>query len=373
MQRFDIAVVGAGISGASVAARLARAGKHVALLDMESQAGYHTTGRSAAIFAPSYGPAVIRALARASQSFFETPPEGFSETPLLSPRLIMMLARADQQAALDGLSAQLGDDPTISVVDEPALRAINPLVRAGYANGALLDRAGQDIDVNALHRGFLRQLTAASGTILLNAEVHTMTRQQSIWTLNTKAGEVEAEIVVNAAGAWADKLGQMAQAEHIRLLPKRRTAMMITAPRELTPDFPMTIDIEEQFYLKPETGRLLISPADETLSYPCDAQPEELDIAICVDRIEKAFDLSVRRIESKWAGLRSFVADGTPVAGFSQRVDGFYWLAGQGGYGIQTAPALSAYAACEILGEAPAAELALAGVDPKDLMVTRLS
>ena len=145
MQRFDIALVGAGIAGASVAARLARAGKHVALLDMESQAGYHTTGRSAAIFAPSYGPAVIRALARASQSFFETPPEGFSETPLLSPRLIMMLARADQQAALDGLSAQLGDDPTISVVDEPALRAINPLVRAGYSNGALLDRAGQDI------------------------------------------------------------------------------------------------------------------------------------------------------------------------------------------------------------------------------------
>ena len=228
MQRFDIAVVGAGIAGASVAARLARAGKHVALLDMESQAGYHTTGRSAAIFAPSYGPAVIRALARASQSFFETPPEGFSETPLLSPRLIMMLARADQQAALDGLSAQLGDDPTISVVDEPALRAINPLVRAGYANGALLDRAGQDIDVNALHRGFLRQLTAASGTIQLKAEVHAMTRQQSIWTLNTKAGEVEAEIVVNAAGAWGSARGRAGLSRRRSKGPYGYTFVLIT-------------------------------------------------------------------------------------------------------------------------------------------------
>jgi len=373
MQSFDIAVIGAGIAGASVAARLTQAGKRVVLCEMENQAGYHTTGRSAAIFAPTYGPTVIRALARASQSFFENPPEKFSDGPLFSPRQIMMISRADQTAALDKLIAQIGDDPTVSVVDEPGLREINPLVRKGYASAAFLDHAGQEIDVSALHQGFLRQFKSGGGTVMLKTEVLALAQHSSHWRITTKDRDIEAGIVVNAAGAWADKLGQMVEAEHIGLLPKRRTAAMIAAPHKLGPDFPMTIDIEEQFYIKPDAGRLLISPADETLSAPCDAQPEELDIAICVDRIEKAFDLSVRRIESKWAGLRSFVADGAPVTGFSQRVDGFYWLAGQGGYGIQTAPALSAYAACEILGEAPAAELALAGVDPNDLMVTRLS
>lgn len=372
-QTFDIAVIGAGIAGASVAARLAMAGKRVAVLEMESQAGYHTTGRSAAVFAPNYGPRVIRALARASRPFYESPPQGFSEAPLFSPRLILMLARADQRGALDALLAQVGDDPEVSVLDEAAMRQINPLIRKGYSEAGMVDHAGQDIDVGGLHQGFLRQFKNGDGAMMLKSEVHGLERVRDVWQIDTKAGRIEAGVIVNAAGAWADVVGEMAGAETIGLTPKRRTAAIVAGPSGIdATHFPITIDVEEQFYLKPDAGRLLISPADETPSAPCDAQPEELDIAICVDRIETAFDLSVKRIEHEWAGLRSFVSDGSPVAGFSKRADGFYWLAGQGGYGIQTVPALSEFAATQIMGQVLPDHLLEQGIDAGDMAVDRL-
>lgn len=372
-QTFDIAVIGAGIAGASVAARLAMAGKRVVVLEMESQAGYHTTGRSAAVFAPNYGPRVIRALARASRPFYEAPPQGFSETPLFSPRLILMLARADQRGALDRLLAQSGDDPLVLQLNEAEMRQINPLIREGYGAAGMVDRAGQDIDVGGLHQGFLRQFKSVDGAMMLKSEVLGMERVGDVWQIATKAGQIAAGVVVNAAGAWADVVGEMAGAETIGLTPKRRTAAIVAGPSGIdATHFPITIDINEQFYLKPDAGRLLISPADETPSAPCDAQPEELDIAICVDRIETAFDVSVTRIENKWAGLRSFVPDGSPVAGFSERVDGFYWLAGQGGYGIQTAPALSEFAATQIMGLPLPEHLLAQEINVSDMAVGRL-
>jgi D-arginine dehydrogenase len=372
-QTFDIAVIGAGIAGASVAARLAMAGKRVVVLEMESQAGYHTTGRSAAVFAPNYGPRVIRALARASRPFYEAPPQGFSETPLFSPRLILMLARADQRGALDRLLAQSGDDPLVLQLNEAEMRQINPLIREGYGAAGMVDRAGQDIDVGGLHQGFLRQFKSVDGAMMLKSEVLGMERVGDVWQIATKAGQIAAGVVVNAAGAWADVVGEMAGAETIVLTPKRRTAAIVAGPSGIdATHFPITIDINEQFYLKPDAGRLLISPADETPSAPCDAQPEELDIAICVDRIETAFDVSVTRIENKWAGLRSFVPDGSPVAGFSERVDGFYWLAGQGGYGIQTAPALSEFAATQIMGLPLPEHLLAQEINVSDMAVGRL-
>lgn len=368
---FDIAVIGAGIAGASVAARLAQAGKRVVVLEMERQPGYHTTGRSAAVYAPSYGPAPIRALTRASKSFFTNPPEGFTEVALFSPRTIMVIARADQQAALDALVAEVKGD-AISVVDEAGLRRYNPLVRENYAQAAMIDAAGQDIDVSALHQGFLRQFKAAGGTLITKAEVQGLAHNGT-WQIGTHAGLVHADIVVNAAGAWADELGQMAGAEHIGLTPRRRTAAIIATPdgKDIG-DYPITIDVGEQFYLKPDAGRLLISPADETPSAPCDAQPEDLDVAICVDRIETAFDIEVRRIENKWAGLRSFVADKAPVAGFSGTATGFYWLAGQGGYGIQSAPALSEMAAAQILERAIPSHIIDEGFDTEATGPARL-
>ncbi|WP_137702089.1 NAD(P)/FAD-dependent oxidoreductase [Marimonas lutisalis] len=375
-QDYEIAVIGGGIAGASVAAELAAhpgLQGSVALLEMEAQPGYHTTGRSAAVFAPIYGPAPIRALTRASEGFFRAPPAGFCESSLFSPRLIMMIARPDQRAALDALLAEVGDAASVSEIDEPALRAANPLVRAGYATAAMLDTNGQDIDVAGLHQGYLRMFKAAGGEMHLRSPVTGLAHDGALWRIETPGGEFTARRIVNTAGAWANELGDMAGAEPIGLTPKRRTALMVAAPDGVQPDaYPITIDIEEDFYLKPDAGRLLISPADETPSPPCDAQPEELDIAICVDRIETAFDLSVRRIENKWAGLRSFVADKCPVVGYSATAPGFFWLAGQGGYGIQSAPALSRFAASQVL-DLPAPDDILAeGLDPASLLPARL-
>ncbi|OED35127.1 FAD-dependent oxidoreductase [Chromatiales bacterium (ex Bugula neritina AB1)] len=371
-KHYDMAVIGAGIAGASVAARLADAGKKVVLLEMETQPGYHTTGRSAAVYAPSYGPAPIRALTRASENFFVSPPHGFADCGLFSPRLIMMIARTEQQHSLRQLCDEASVAGSISVIDESELRKTNPLVRAGYAAAAMLDRAGQDIDVSALHQGFLGMFKAASGELLTNAAVTALRRSSDHWVLESKAGQVHAQIVVNASGAWADLIGTMAGAESIGLVPKRRTAALIKTPEQFdATHYPITIDIDEQFYLKPDAGRLLISPADETPVNPCDAQPEELDIAVCVDRIEAAFDLQIQSIESKWAGLRSFVTDKSPVAGFSAQVEGFYWLAGQGGYGIQTSPALSDLAAAQILGRQAPSYILDQGFRPADLAPER--
>lgn len=371
----EIAIIGAGIAGVSVAAELARGGAGpVCLLEMESQPGYHTTGRSAAIFAPTYGPPPIRALTRAARAFFETPPPGFCEAPLFSPRGELLIARDDQMDALHKLADEVADSSPARLLDGAELRQVNPLVREGYAQAALLDETGQDIDVAALHQGYLRQFRDAGGEILTKAEVTGLTRDAQGWQIDTMAGALRAQIVVNAAGAWADQLGQMAGAEPIGLVPKRRTAVTVAAPDGVDPSgFPITIDIDEQFYVKPEAGRLMLSPADETPSSPCDAQPEEMDIAICVDRVEQAFDLSVRRIEAKWAGLRSFVPDKCPVAGFSAQADGFYWLAGQGGYGIQTAPALARFAAAQITGTPVPQDILDQGLNPDDLAPARLA
>lgn len=373
--QYDILVIGAGIAGASVAARLAMAGKHVALLEMENHPGYHTTGRSAAVYAPSYGPAPIRALTRASQGFFQSPPSGFTANRLLTPRLIMMIARPDQQDALHDLYNRQGRSGEVSMVDQAAMRLINPLVRDGYAALAMLDTAGQDIDVGSLHQGFLAQFKSAGGTLVSSTEVNALHYSTQAWVV--RAGNEQnprtfhAQMVVNAAGAWADHINTMAGTKTISLVPKRRTVAMVAAPDGAS-RYPITIDIDEQFYLKPDSGRLLISPADETPCNACDAQPEDMDIAVCVDRIETAFDLQVKQIEHKWAGLRSFVADKSPVAGFSIDTLPFYYLAGQGGYGIQTSPALSDFAASQILDRQIPSYIIDQGLDPADLSPLRL-
>jgi D-arginine dehydrogenase len=248
-----------------------------------------------------------------------------------------------------------------------------PMLRPEYGAAALLDETGNDIDVAALHQGYLRQLKAAGGEVLTRTEVGGLSRSGDDWVIDTRDGPIRAGIVVNAAGAWADELGAMAGAEPIGLIPKRRTAAVIAAPAGTNVHaLPMIVDIDEQFYLKPDAGRLLISPADETPASPSDAQPEEIDVAICVDRIETAFEIQVRRIENKWAGLRSFVADKSPVAGFSQTAPGFYWLAAQGGYGIQSAPALARFAAAQVTGRDVPADILDQGVDPADLSPARL-
>lgn len=369
---FDFIVIGAGIAGASVAAELASEAK-VLVLEMESQAGYHTTGRSAAVFAPNYGPAPIRALTRASESFFRQPPGFFSDQPLFSPRPIMFVARSEQMQTLHNTYSELSRTSELSLLDSKQTFATQPLLRQEYAEGSVLDNNGQDIDVHSLHQGYLRRLKERGGNILKNMEVTAMSREKGIWSLRSKQRCFKAPVVVNAAGAWADQIALLAGAESIALVPKRRSALIVAAPlHQKINSLPITIDIEEEFYLKPDAGRLLISPANEDPEDPCDVQPSEMDIALCVDRIERAFDLSVKRIESRWAGLRSFVKDKCPVVGFSARVPSFYWLAGQGGYGIQTAPALSRLAAAQLCGSQYPADILSEGLDVSALSPERI-
>ncbi len=370
---YDVAVIGAGIAGASAAAELAKHAR-VLLLEMEAQPGYHTTGRSAAMFAPGYGPRPIRVLTRASASFYAAPPAGFCDTPLLHPRDVLMLARPDQTAAAAALLAELQGEIDIADLDATAVEKRVPLLRPGYAAQGILDRSGSDIDVHALHQGYLRAFRALGGELVTKAEVQTLTRAGDIWQIKAGGQTYEAATLVNAAGAWAEKIGDMAGAEPIGLVPKRRTALIVATPDGIkADDLPLVVDIDEQFYLKPDAGRLLISPANEDPEQPCDAQPDEMDIALCIDRIERAFDLPVRRIETKWAGLRSFVADKCPVAGFSQVAPGFFWLAGQGGYGIQTAPALSRLTAALVLGQSVPQDILDHGIAEADLSPARLT
>ncbi len=370
MAVFDVAVIGAGIAGASVASELARDAR-VALLEAEDRPGRHATGRSAALFSCSYGPPVVRALSRASEPFLSAPPEGFAAAPLLAARGLLYVARADQAAALAALAAELGDAVSPVSADEAGLRC--PLLRPGYVAAALLETSARDIDVDALHGGFLRAFRARGGTLMTDAGVTALTRDGAGWRVETPAGALRCATVVNAAGAWADAVGALAGARPTGLTPKRRTAIILDAPPGMDLGAaPLVVDAEERFYLKPDAGRLLASPADETPSPPCDAQPEEIDVAECVDRIERAFALSVRRIPHRWAGLRSFVADKSPVAGWDAAAPGFFWLAGQGGYGVQTAPALARAAAALVRGAPLPPDIAAEGVTADALSPARL-
>lgn len=356
----DIIVIGAGMAGASVAATLAGDAR-VLLLESEAQPGYHTTGRSAALYTCAYGPPVIRALTRASGAFFRNPQSPFVEHPLLRRRGALFVADAGQMETLAVLKGELND--AVQPLDASQARARMPLLREGYATAALLDETAADIDVMAVHQHYLKSFGEAGGLLRTSAGVSAMNHDGACWRVDTAQGIFTAPIVVNAAGAWADEVAQLAGANPVGLVPMRRTALLVAPPERLVADsWPMVVDVDERFYLKPDAGKLLISPADETPSPPCDAQPEEMDVAICIDRIETAFDLSVRRIDHKWAGLRSFVADRCPVVGFDPVAPGFFWLAGQGGYGIQSAPALARVAAALVRGQPIPDDIADEGV-----------
>jgi D-arginine dehydrogenase len=338
----DFAVIGAGIAGASLAYQLgARA--RVLLLEAEAFPGYHTTGRSAALFNEAYGNAVIRRLTTGSRDFFTSPPAGFTETPLLAPRGCLIIARTDQQASLE---AHFRETPQLSPVSAAeALRRV-PVLRAEAVAAAGWDDAAMDIDVHGLHQGFLRGAKAQGVALVTGARVEAIERRSGTWHLATSAGPFRAAVLVNAAGAWADEIGSLAGAAPIGLRPLRRTAVLVDPPPGCDSGrWPMVIDADEDFYFKPDAGRLLVSPADETPAPPGDVQPEELDIALAIDRLQRAAEIPVRRVFRAWAGLRSFVADRSPVVGFDSKIDDLFWLAGQGGYGIQTAPAMAELAA----------------------------
>lgn len=344
---FDVAIIGAGIAGASAAAHIAETRK-VVLIERESHAGYHATGRSAALFSETYGNAAVRALSVASRSFLEAPQAGFTDEAIVSPRGAMHVGGLADEGLLDGFYGPAHAlVPSVQRISAQDVIGRVPVLRADMvAGGGVIEPDAKDIDTNELLQGYLRQLRRLGGRVLLDAEMLGLARNGHGWTIETRAGTVSAEIIVNAAGAWADDIAAMAGARPVGLVPKRRTAFVFQPPTDIhISSWPLVIGAREDFYFKPDAGNLLVSPADETPSAPTDAQPEEIDVAIAADRLMSATTLEIRHIARRWAGLRTFAVDKTPVVGFDPGIDGFLWLAGQGGYGFQTAPALASIAA----------------------------
>jgi len=368
----DVVVIGAGIAGASVAAELASRCR-VVVLEREEYPGYHTTGRSAAVFSEGYGNEVVRALTRASRPFLEAPPPGFSEHPLLAPRGWMFIAREDQVDRLEEVKKEIattGGRLCAMAPGEATERV--PILRREYLAAALWDASAMDVDVHALHQGYLRRVRGAGGQIITSARVVELKRERGLWHATTESGHFSAPIVVDAAGAWAEEVGRLAGASAIGLVPMRRTAVLVDVPARIeATGWPLVIDADEEFYFKPESGKLLVSPADETPSPPCDARPEDLEVALAIDRLVRACDLEVHHVARRWAGLRSFVRDRSPVVGFDPRAENFFWLAGQGGAGIQTSPALARLAAALSVGEPLPPDLVQEGVKADALTPAR--
>jgi len=368
-------IIGAGIAGASLAWRLARAGRPVVLIEREPQPGMHSTGRSAAMFMESYGPPGVRALTRASRDFYLQPPAGFAEAPLLSPRHALFVATAGQQAALARMQADLAASGTTMVLlNSELLAQAAPALKPDLFQNALLDEQGYDMDVHALLQGFLRGARQAGARLLTGVWPLRAAHDGQRWRVALSDGnELVAHTVVNAAGAWADELAALFGAVPIGLQPRRRSAFTFRVPEGVDlARWPMVADVDEAWYFKPDAGQLLGSPANADPVPPHDVQPEEFDIALGIHLIQEATSLRIERPTATWAGLRSFVADGDLVIGFDDACPGFFWLAAQGGYGIQSAAGASLLAASLIAGQPLPAELAAHGVEPRVVSPLRL-
>jgi D-arginine dehydrogenase len=338
MQTSDIIVIGAGIAGLSAATELA-ADATVTVLEMEAQPGYHASGRSAAYFAAAYGKKIIRDITGCCESFLLEPPDGFTDVQLLRPRDCMFFGREDQA---EKLRAMQEDNPRLQFVDADAVRKRVPVFLPDYLWGAMWDLKGGDLDVDALLQAFLRLFRRRGGKFLASHQVSSLQRSGGVWTVTAGSQQFQAPIVVNAAGAWVERVADMAGLESLGIEPLRRTALTIDPPAGMEiRNWPEMVDADEDFYFKPDAGQVMISPADETPSKPCDAQPEDLDVAMGVHRFEQATGLDIRHVNHSWAGLRTFAPDRVFVAGFDPRSEGFFWLAGQGGYGVQSSPAMA--------------------------------
>jgi len=350
MQTSDIIVIGGGIAGISAAAELA-ADASVTVLEMEPQPGYHASGRSAAYFAAAYGKKIIRDITGCCESFLRNPPAGFTEVELFHPRDCMFFGREDQ---LEKLQSMQQDNPRLEYVDRRAVCARVPVMSPEYIHGAMWDRMGGDIEVDALLQSFLRLFRRRGGVFRPAHCVTELEWSAGVWSVTAATEKFEAPVIINAAGAWVEKVAGMAGLDSLGIQPLRRTALTIDPPAQTDiRNWPEMVDADEDFYFKPDAGQLMISPADETPSEPCDAQPEELDIATGVYRFEQATGLDIRRVNHSWAGLRTFAPDRLFVAGFDPRSEGFCWLAGQGGFGVQSSPAMARLTRYLVTGTKP--------------------
>ncbi|MNY84947.1 Hydrogen cyanide synthase subunit HcnC precursor [compost metagenome] len=375
-QTWDVIVVGAGMAGATTGWHLAQAGQRVLVLEREAQPGYHTTGRSAALFEEHYGPKQVQALTRASRAFYEHPPTGFTDTALLRPRGVMYVATAAQKPLIDAAFTEAAKHSTHAQrLNGDALRALVPVLNASIVDG-FVDDGARDIDVHALHQAFLRGMRQQGGQLWCNAEVQALAHDSAThtWTITLADGRsLQGHTLVNAAGAWADDIGELARARAIGLVPARRSAFTFPPPQGMDAShWPAVISADESFYFKPDAGQLLGSPANADATYPHDVQPEQEDIATGIWSIEQATTLQIRRPTHTWAGLRSFVADGEMVIGWDDQIRGLFWVAAQGGYGIQSAAAYGLLARNLLLNEPVDEQLLAQGVESDLLKPVRL-
>jgi D-arginine dehydrogenase len=364
MHEFEVVVIGAGIAGSTSAAAIA-ADRRVALIEAEEAPGYHSTGRSAAVWVQNYGPPDVRRLTGLSRAFFEAPPVGFTEHPLMSRRPVVFLAPDEQRAELE---LMLTDGSGLRPIPLAAVRAMAPALRPDYAVAAAIEEDAFDMDVAALHQGFLRQLRARGGVLALRQRAGRIEHRNGMWDVHTSDGDIfRAPVVANAAGAWGDEVAGIAGVLPLGLTPCRRTAAIVDPQPWQVEGWPLLGDVGHTWYARPEARtRLMVSPADETPMHPHDVQPDEMDIALAIDRMQRALDINVRRVERSWSGLRTFTPDRSLALGWDRTAEGFFWCVGQGGYGIQTSPAAGRLVADLVGGRDPgeAADIVMA-VDPR--------
>jgi D-arginine dehydrogenase len=370
---YDYLVIGAGISGSAAAYELAALGT-VALIEAESAPGYHSTGRSAALFTPNYGAATVRRINKTSQAFFLNPPAEFCDRPLLTQRGMLTVAAQGEEDLLAPILDLSTEGYEIRKLDAAGTLSLAPLLRPERVAASAFESGVMDIDVASLHQGFLRGIRRRGGLVLCGKRITKLDRRDGLWKASAGDFSVKGRIVVNAAGAWAGEIGDMAGAGPIGLVAKRRTAIIVDGPSGLDiAKMPAVDYVAADAYIKPDAGRIMASPGDQTPIEPQDIQPDEWDVAVLVDWLQRETLATVSHIAKSWAGLRSFVADQAPVLGYDAAAPDFFWLAGQGGYGIMMAPALGRAAAGLIVSGCLPADLLANGLSEKDLSPARLA
>lgn len=367
-----VVVIGGGMAGVSIGYELA-ATHRVTVVEAESQLAFHSTGRSAAMFFQNYGSGPIRPLSIASHRFFTDPPPGLADGPLTSPRGALWIAATDQGNLLPEIAAA-GEATGARVIElTPAeVAATVPVIRPDYLAGGLLEPDPYELDVAAIHQTFLRGFRQRDGEVKTAAPVEALERREGRWHIRAGGESLTADIVVNAAGAWGDEVARLAGLAPVGLQPMRRTAFMVAGDPGWA-EWPFVVNAAHDFYFKPDGPQLLCSPADETPIDPCDARPEAADVAFAIEQINLATTLGIRSVRSEWAGLRTFVADRSLVAGPDPAEPSFVWAVGQGGTGIQAAPATAELVAALVRGDGIPARLAEAGVDFEELRPDRPS
>lgn len=372
MQSADFVVIGGGIAGASVAYELIAHGS-VVLLEAESDCGYHSTGRSAAVMSENYGPPLWSRLVTATRSFLEQPPEGFTEASLLSDRGALFLALDSELETLDAQANELvrrGAKIERMTAQDAARHC--PVIDASKFHSAIYEPDCKDVDTDALMSGYMRAIKRTGGEIRTNARVTAIRRNSTSWQLETESGSLECGVLINAAGGWVQQIANMAGLGHRNVVPFRRTAVTFDPPKGSNiQSWPMTFDIAETFYFKPEAGRIMVSPVDMEPTEPTDAQADELETAIAIDRIHSFTTMTVASVKHKWGGLRTFAPDHEPVIGADPEDSSFIWLAGQGGNGVMACAASAQLAAAFAVGEDVPSDIAELGINRENVSPAR--